>query len=255
MEYDVFALPPRERAEVEAYRRYHARRFAVLCDEVARAAGRPGARILDVGPNLQTALLRERLPAARVDTLGFAHPLVPPREGERHVEIDLNDAARGVGERGEERHDAVVLAEVIEHLHAPAEDVLGYLSSWLRPGGTLVLQTPNAVALHKRLRMLAGVNPFEPIRRSRANPGHFHEFTLRELDAAARRAGLDPAGVIAANYFGERTPGARAYRALGRVLPPSLRHGITACYRRRRLPEAGVEMTPSPGAVDLHARP
>src|SRR4051812_22593851 len=114
MEDDVPALPPRERAEVEAYRRYHARRFAVLGDEVARVAGRPDARILDVGPNLQTPLLRERLPRALVDTLGFAHPLVAPREGERHLEVDLNDAARGQGERGDERHDVVVLAEVIE---------------------------------------------------------------------------------------------------------------------------------------------
>jgi trans-aconitate methyltransferase len=216
-----------ERKEAEAYGRYHARRFALLCDVVAEAAGAGAARILDVGPNLQTALLRERLPAARVDTLGFAHPLVPPRSHERHVELDLNDAARDAFE-GDERYDLVVLAEVIEHLLVPPELVLGYLAGRLRPGGTLVVQTPNAVALHKRLRMLAGISPFEPIRLSHENPGHVHEFTLPELDAAARRAGLEPTGAITANYFGE----SRAYAALGRVVPPSLRHGITARYRR-----------------------
>ena len=229
---DLTALTAPERDEADAYLRYHARRFALLADTTAELVHRPTARILDVGPNLQTAWLRERLPQAHLDTMGFAHPLVPPREGERHVELDLNDVAGHTHDRGDERYEVVVLAEVIEHLHVPAELVLDYLATWLQPGGALLVQTPNAVALHKRLRMLMGVSPFEPIRLSKENPGHFHEFTLPELDDAARRAGLQPAGAITANYFGERTLPGRAYAGLGRLLPRTLRHGITAWYRR-----------------------
>jgi trans-aconitate methyltransferase len=214
---------------VRAYWRYHARRFQLLRDTVAKLVPGPEARILDVGPNLQTAVLREALPRARVDTMGFAHPLVPPRDGEVHRELDLNDA---VNEGGDGRYDVVVMAEVIEHLLLPAGLVFRSLAGWLRPGGVLVVQTPNAVALHKRLRMLVGISPFEPIRQSRDNPGHFHEFTLPELDDAARTAGLEPAGAITANYFGEPTAPGRAYASLGKVLPSALRHGITAWYRR-----------------------
>jgi trans-aconitate methyltransferase len=232
LDLDLTVLTPLERDEVDAYLRYHGRRFALLCETVAGLVGQRAARILDVGPNLQTALLRKTMPRALVDTMGFAHPLVPPRERERHIELDLNDAAWNATGGGDEHHDVVVLAEVIEHLHAPPELVLGYLSGWLPSGGTLVVQTPNAVALHKRLRMLRGVSPFEPIRLSRENPGHLHEYTRRELDDAARRAGLQPAGAITANYFGEQAGATRAYAALGHLLPPSLRHGITAWYRR-----------------------
>jgi SAM-dependent methyltransferase len=154
---------------------------------------------------------------------------VPPRDGEVHRELDLNDA---VNEGGDGRYDVVVMAEVIEHLLLPAGLVFRSLAGWLRPGGVLVVQTPNAVALHKRLRMLVGISPFEPIRQSRDNPGHFHEFTLPELDDAARTAGLEPAGAITANYFGAPTAPGRAYASLGKVLPRALRHGITAWYRR-----------------------
>jgi trans-aconitate methyltransferase len=232
MNLDLAVLTPPERDEVQAYLRYHARRFALLRETVTNVVHQPAARILDVGPNLQTAVLREALPRAHVDTMGFAHPLVPPRDGELHIEIDLNDAAWDANGRGDGRYDVVVLAEVIEHLHAPPELVLGYLASWLQPGGTLLVQTPNAVALHKRLRMLAGINPLEPIRLSRENSAHFHEYTQSELHDAAARAGLQPAGAITGNYFGEPTVRGRAYALLGRVLPPSLRHGITAWYRR-----------------------
>jgi hypothetical protein len=120
---------------------------------------------------------------------------------------------------------------VIEHLPTSPAAVLRHLATWLRPGAALLLQTPNAVALHKRLRMLAGRNPLEPIRADARNPGHFHEYTLGELRAAALDAGLEVAGWQTENYFGAGR-GARAYAALGRALPPRLRHGITMWLRR-----------------------
>ena len=196
------------------YRAYHARRYSTLLDEARRLGGQ---RVLNVGPMFETELLRDA--GFHVDTLGFAHPLFPPRDGERHIEADLN----APGLDGDGSYDLVVAAEVIEHLHRAPSLVLGWLAGWLRPGGWILLQTPNAIALHKRLRMLAGRNPIEPIRRDPSNPGHFHEYTLGELRDAAAEAGLVVAGSDAANYFGTN----RAYAALGRVLPPSLRHGIT----------------------------
>jgi SAM-dependent methyltransferase len=226
---DLTAVHPLERAEVQAYWDYHARRFELLRDTIVRHTAAT-ARILDVGPNLQTALLRRVLPNATIDTMGFAHPLVPPREHEVHRELDLNHAVWDAS--GDARYDLVALAEVIEHLHVPGELVLRYLATWLRPGGVLVVQTPNAVALHKRLRMLVGISPFEPIRVARENPGHVHEYTVPELDEAARRAGLHPAGAISANYFGGHTALSRAYAGLGRILPPTFRHGITVWYAR-----------------------
>ena len=210
---------PAQREEWATYLRYHRRRYATLMRIVGEL--RP-SRVLDVGAMFQTGLLRAT--GATVDTLGFANPHFPPGEGERHVELDLNDPRRD----GDGSYDAVVLAEVIEHLYTSPAEVLRHLGTWLRPGGALILQTPNAVALHKRLRMAAGRNPLEPIRSDRTNPGHFHEYTVGELADAAAAAGLEVADVRLENYFGA----SRAYAALGRVLPRGLRHGITMVLRR-----------------------
>ena len=183
-----------------------------------------------MGAVFEADLLRTYFPAARIDTLGFEHRLVPPRDGERHVEFDLNelDDASFAGE-----HDLAVMCEVIEHLHAPPERVLRGLGRAVRPGGALVLQTVNAVALHKRLRMLAGRSPFEPIRDSVTNPGHFHEYTAPELVSVARAAGWDPLAVKTANYFRPAGGFGRLYGVVGRILPPGLRHGITLWLERR----------------------
>lgn len=208
----------------EGYLRTHERRYALLLELVR---GLSPARILVVGPSHESELLRAVAP---VDTLGWDDGRFPRVEGEQHHQHDLNEPA--YPELGE--YDVVVCAEVVEHLLVPAETVLSSLAAALGPGGHLVLQTPNATSLPKRLRMLAGRNPYEPIRDDAGNPGHFHEYTQRELRAAVEAAGLDVQRVITANYFDHGSPQNRLFRAVDRVLPSTLREGITVIAQRRR---------------------
>ncbi|HEV2712934.1 MAG TPA: methyltransferase domain-containing protein [Gaiellaceae bacterium] len=186
--------------------------------------------ILVVGPSYESVMLRDAVPGATVDTLGWADDRFPRLEGERHFEHDLNDP--GYPELG--RYGAIVCAEVIEHLHVPAEAILRTLAGGLVDGGRLVLQTPNATALPKRLRMLFGRNPYEPIRAEPGNPGHFHEYTVGELRQAIETAGLEIERLLTANYFDHGSRKNRAYRAIERVLPGTLREGITIVARRGR---------------------
>jgi SAM-dependent methyltransferase len=219
--------PPPHSPDEQVYLRTHSRRYALLLDLVEELAP---MRILVVGPSFESALMRERLGDATVNTLGWLDHRFPLREGEQHLELDLNDGEYPVLEA----HDVVVCCEVIEHLHVPAARVLRFLATGLAPDGHLVLQTPNATALPKRIRMLLGRNPYEPIRDEPGNPGHFHEYTVPELRAAVEGAGLEVERLLTANYFDHGSRKNRAYRAVGRALPPTLREGITVVARPRR---------------------
>jgi SAM-dependent methyltransferase len=213
--------------EEQVYLRTHDARYRLLLDLVAELEPK---RILVVGPSYESALLREAFPEATIDTLGWHDARFPLREGERHTELDLN-----AGDYPElERYDVVVCAEVIEHLHVAPGPVLRFLASALEPDGRLILQTPNATALPKRLRMLIGRNPYAPIRETTANPGHFHEFTTKELLAEVEAAGLEVTRWLTANYFDHGSRKNKAYRMLGPVLPPTLREGITVVARPSR---------------------
>jgi hypothetical protein len=117
---------------------------------------------------------------------------------------------------------------VIEHLYTAPELVLAFVKRLLKPGGFLVVQTPNAVALEKRVVMLRGANPFEMIRPSRDNPGHFREYTIHELRALAARVGLEVDGAELQDYFNSQ-PG---YARLLARWKKSFRQGITIVYRR-----------------------
>jgi SAM-dependent methyltransferase len=218
------------------YLRYHYRRYAVLFACVAsllsRLGGPAGRRLLDIGASYETALFRERFPGLVVDTLGFADPVFVPRAGERHLDYDLNRAQDpGSWPQGDEAYDVVVMAEVLEHLYTAPELVLAALRGLLAPAGSFVLQTPNAVALRHRLRMVRGRNPYELFRTNPGNPGHYREYTVPELTGIAGRSGYRIERWWCENYFAVDTWRYRLYDRLCAKLPPSFRDGITAVLR------------------------
>src|SRR5205814_4790582 len=109
-----------------------------------------------------------------------------------HIVCDLNrscDAASWPGDKS--RFDLIVFAETIEHLHTPPEFALMMLGSLLKPGGLLLVTTPNAAGLSRRIRLLFGYHPYEKIRYFSHNPGHFREYTRREMIEMGQTAGLE----------------------------------------------------------------
>jgi hypothetical protein len=225
-----------------AYLRLHSCRYALLLAGLrARLAepdrGERPPRILDVGPGLQTTLIRRAFPEVAVDSIGFASVRAAPRQGERHVDFDLNRAGEHPRRPALDPYGAIVFAEVLEHLATSPREVLGCLATWLAPGAFLVVQTPNALALHKRLRALAGRNPLGAgggVTAPSHSPAHFREYTLAELDELGRSVGLEPEAAMIANHF--RHPGlaGRAYDRLTAALPAGTRQGITLYLRRPR---------------------
>jgi 2-polyprenyl-3-methyl-5-hydroxy-6-metoxy-1,4-benzoquinol methylase len=215
---------------IREYLRFHAKRYAFLLDEVDR---REHGRILDIGPSFQTTMMRESYPDSAVDTLGFLDVRFPRRENDRHIDFDLNDCLnQECWPVLETPYDMVVMAEVLEHVYTAARPVLTFVASLLRPGGTLILQTPNAVNLGRRLSTLRGQNPFGMIREEKKNPGHFCEFTVEDLKLAAESANLLVQETTVTNYFG--SPGYRKtiYEMLCTLLPGELRDGITLIARK-----------------------
>jgi SAM-dependent methyltransferase len=226
-----------------AYEAFHAPRFAYLL-RLAEREGLigPSTRVLDIGASRLTEMIRERF-GARVDTLGFTGD----RESTRgnHYEFDLNRSQHeSMWRRDLPTYDVIILAEVIEHLYTAPELVLSFLKTLITPGGTLVIQTPNAAAATRRIKLLLGRNPYERIRVDNTNPGHFREYTERELRSILGDAGFEVREVDIRFYFDARYAhhGAspryqpvvgRLKNTLFALLPRSFRLGMTIVATRR----------------------
>jgi cyclopropane fatty-acyl-phospholipid synthase-like methyltransferase len=223
----------RARYPGDAYVGMHAARYASVLSLAAALSLPREPRVLDIGPSVLTILLREQLDVP-VDTLGF-DSLGYASAGAKHMLFDLNDAQ----ERDRwlvvpDRYDLVVMSEVIEHVHTAPSLVLQFVRSVMVPGGTLLLQTPNAVALGRRARVLIGRNPYNLINEDTTNPLHFREYTQNEMLDYLTDAGFivrrcERVNLLDGRYVPHksRVAGSVQY-AVGKVLPSQLRSSISA---------------------------
>jgi SAM-dependent methyltransferase len=166
------------------YERYHLPRYEALF-KIICGLDRPQLSVLDIGVSYQTEMLRAALTdPSRIDTLGFEPD--HERATGRNYRFNLNDSQSVDTWRADmPEYDLIVMAEVIEHLYTAPGLVLAFLRSLTKPGGTLIVTTPNAVALHKRLKLLFGRHPYQMIAVEREYPAHFREYTKDELIRSA----------------------------------------------------------------------
>ncbi|MGW1544345.1 class I SAM-dependent methyltransferase [Streptomyces sp. NPDC002309] len=116
--------------------------------------------------------------------------------------------------------DAVLFSEVIEHLVDP-DSALDELRRVLRPGGHLMLSTPNLAAWYNRALLLAGVQPvFSEVslraihgRPGREVVGHLRLYTARALREFVTAAGFEVVRLEGAPFHGVPRP----LRALDRL--------------------------------------
>jgi len=88
----------------------------------------------------------------------------------------------------------VVAAEIIEHVF-DTQSAITELARVIRPGGWLVVTTPNLVALSGRAQLLLGRSPHNvEFDASPGTAGHIRYFTFDTLELLLRRAGLSPLG-------------------------------------------------------------
>lgn len=74
----------------------------------------------------------------------------------KQMNIKLIVEPAGLPQITENSFDVVLLIDVIEHLHNSPRELLNYVISSLKPNGLLLIETPNAVSLAKRLKVLLG---------------------------------------------------------------------------------------------------
>jgi hypothetical protein len=183
------------------YLYYHAPRYdkalSLLCKY-----HKSGVRTLDIGRSPFTKIAQMTI-EENVDTLGFE--VDGKTETGYNYQYDLNKSQHPSGYRHDlPVYDIIVFSEVIEHLFTSPALVLNFLRTILSNTGVIILQTPNAAVLHKRMQFLFGSNPFSLISENNLNPSHFREYTMKELVSYCRHSGFQIIEKNYENYFDYR---------------------------------------------------
>lgn len=86
--------------------------------------------------------------------------------------------------------DVVLFCEILEHLLVDPAAAFGEIYRVLRPGGTLVLTTPNVARLENVARLVAGANIYDPYSGHGPYGRHNREYTMGELHRLLPAAGF-----------------------------------------------------------------
>jgi 2-polyprenyl-3-methyl-5-hydroxy-6-metoxy-1,4-benzoquinol methylase len=144
-----------------------------------------GRRLLDVGA--ADGLLSRRLTERGWKVTGIEADPRAAAAGAEHCErmlvADLDAAVPAL----DGPFDAIVCADILEHLRDPAA-ALAALVTALAPGGDVVISIPNVAHLWMRLSLLAG--RFDYAERGILDRTHLRFFTRRTLQSLLRGAGL-----------------------------------------------------------------
>ena len=181
---------------------------------------RPRGRMLDVGcydGRFVGALVGPEQPVVGVDVAPDALALareraVIPVRAQVERRLPFHDGAFAT----------ILAAEVIEHVF-DTEAFLAELFRLARPGGWLLLTTPNLVALSGRAKLLLGRSPANvEFDAGPGTSGHIRYFTFDTLETLLRRVGWQPRGrwtnVVHFSVFGSSEWLGRVRPGLGHTL-------------------------------------
>jgi SAM-dependent methyltransferase len=95
--------------------------------------------------------------------------------------------------------DLVIFAEIIEHLLNDPCKVLREIKRVLKPGGVLILTTPNVARLENVARLIHGVNIYDPYSGYGPYGRHNREYNCHELEQLLRFEGYELATCFTAD--------------------------------------------------------
>lgn len=160
--------------------------------DVVRAAGIASGRLLDYGAYFGNMALLCRLAGYDVTAVDGYRNYGTVFDGCRRemlaagIQIlDFADVGADLSGVAAESFDGVLALGVLEHVPHTPRGLLESLNRVLRPGGTLVLDTPNLAYLYTRERLARGETIFTPIEQQYATAlpfeGHHREYTVGEV--------------------------------------------------------------------------
>lgn len=220
--------------EQKLYLEIHAKRFETI---LALIPSQKNLKILDIGPSYLSELLFEKF-GEQLQLLGFddKNSLGGHLASDtlfKKVKVHVQDLNFWDSKDSTNLYDLIICGEVIEHLYTSPIKLFKNLNQILNNEGLLIIQTPNAAALRKRLKLLFGKNPYEIPRENLHNPGHFREFTLSELKQMGTNQNFSIEKVMMDEYFEYPSKISKTYRKFKKLIPANWRSGITIVFKKR----------------------
>jgi len=144
-------------------------------------------RVLEIGPSM-TAVIIKQLTGCTVETLciddlnkNFLDPFTIP--------LHLCDISQEKPSLRPESYDLILFCEVLEHFTLSPEHAVTTILSLVKPGKHIFFSVPNFASIQKRIQLLRGSNPQDPLNDKFPYFAHIREPVYEEAKLWWEQAG------------------------------------------------------------------
>lgn len=215
----------RDRAEHELYLADGWKRIQVVLQILSTLRTKGVHRVLELGSNpyVMTLLMKRRfdfdleLANYFADSLNATESVHVAELDEKRIEFPFRhfNIERDVFPYPDDSFDCVLFCEILEHLLLNPDHAVAEMSRVVRPGGYLVVSTPNATRLTNLFFLAMGRNIWDWYSANGPYGRHNREFTLDEVRSLLDRHRFDVASADVRNI----QPLARRFTYLQKLRP------------------------------------
>jgi SAM-dependent methyltransferase len=164
---------------------------------------------LHITPALKTKLGYGEVRGSYLGTVGKTdHREARSYEGEVFsCDIDLFDAEKDAYPYPDGHFSTIVCCELLEHLSSDPMHLMAEINRVLKPGGCLVLSTPNICSYRSMQAILLGYHPglfhqyVVPATSGTTDPRHSREYAPRDVQLLLEAAGFELARLETGPYY------------------------------------------------------
>ncbi len=183
------------------YFSFHKHRFDFLL-EILKDYFKPGAKFLDIGSFNGYLMLGAKLigyEASGTDLKEFV-------EGVKDFSSFYNfnnlpaDLSLEPIPYPENSYDLILFSETLEHLNFYPLDLFKEINRVLKPGGLVIITTPNLIRANNVLKMIAGRSINHEIEKTYGPGTHYREYSFKEIKYLCQVSGLTISSHQALNF-------------------------------------------------------
>lgn len=183
------------------YLTFHKDRYNFLAKKIQEHY-KPGSRFLDIGSLFCYLLIEAK--ALGYESCGIDLDEYVKASNKISNDFNLNnrpcDLSKDQIPFSENYFDVIVFSEVLEHFNFHPSTVFLEMARVLKPGGKIIITTPNQVRLNNCIKMLIGRSINWNIEEDFWDGAHYREYTAKEIIVLAEKAGLRTLTVSFKNF-------------------------------------------------------
>lgn len=173
------------------YLDFHKSRFDYIL-KLCQKYFKPGKKLLDIG-----SLFGHLCRGAQLigyETYGLDLPKYVEEFADRFRNFQINNIACNLEKEpapfARNKFDVIVAGEVLEHFNFYPDRFFAEIVRMLKPGGILILTTPNLMRLNNVLKMFVGAKKNWDTKNDLINRDNCREFTAAEIVYLIKKSGL-----------------------------------------------------------------